>query len=330
MRRKLVVTLTTVKGSKQYTLGQIAKYIVALFLLLSVLSFFVSNLLLVHTSDELLNLSAEHQLLNDEYRTAIDNQESYQSRLQTLNETLATLTHQRDELVAERAQMGHRLSSLDTQLVNIESILGMNDPQADEDDAKPATESPLPADPVKRAQLVREQARYRQFMLYSIPNGQPVTGGRISDPYGWRTNPVTHKRQLHKGMDFAVNLGTPVYATADGVVEFAGYSRGSGYGRLVRLGHNFGFKSYYGHLKKVLVHSGQFVHKGQKIALSGSTGRSTGPHLHYEVRYLYTAVNPKPFLHWDIDHFDSLFAAVKGVKWESLSELYPLKQMAQQ
>ncbi|WP_104001321.1 M23 family metallopeptidase [Marinobacterium lutimaris] len=310
MRRKLVVTLTTVHGSRQYTLNQLAKYLVAGFLLMAALSFFVSNLLLVKTTDDLLDLEDTHQQLTDQYDLMLGTQQLYRTELDSLGDALSQLSDERDELAAVNQVMG-------TELGDLESMLGILDSE------------PV-ASPVERAAVAKAAAKERLFMLYGVPNGVPIQSERINDEFGMRYHPILKKRVLHSGIDFKANVGTPVYATADGVVEFAGFTKSSGYGYMVRLTHNLGFKTYYAHLDKVLVKPGAFVHKGQKIGLSGNSGRSTGPHLHYEVRYLYTAIDPEPFLKWGLNNFESIFTEVEDVPWESLSAMYPLNQTAQQ
>ncbi len=114
--------------------------------------------------------------------------------------------------------------------------------------------------------------------------------GKIRSGFGWRKDPFTQKRQYHTGVDFACSVGTPIKAAADGQVLFAG-NRG-GYGIAVILRHRAGYTTLYGHLSKPLVLTGQFVKAGQTIAKSGNTGRSTGPHLHFEVRKYGIPVNP--------------------------------------
>jgi len=99
---------------------------------------------------------------------------------------------------------------------------------------------------------------------------------------------------MHEGSDMAGSLGTPIYATADGVVVHAGWE--DGYGKLVRIRHDFGLETRYGHLSQVRVEVGQKVSRGEQIGDMGSTGRSTGTHLHYEVRVNGTAVNPMTFI----------------------------------
>ncbi len=127
-----------------------------------------------------------------------------------------------------------------------------------------------------------------------IPSSMPVKTTWYSSNFGMRIDPFTGKQAMHEGVDFVVPLGTPVFASAGGVVVYAGDN--SGFGNLVEIDHGNGVLTRYGHNSKLLVKVGQIVRRGQKIALSGSTGRSTGPHLHFEVRYKGVAQNPVRFL----------------------------------
>jgi len=117
---------------------------------------------------------------------------------------------------------------------------------------------------------------------------------RFSSPYGYRRDPKTGGRRMHSGTDFAAGMGTPIYATAEGVVTHAGWS--SGYGRLVKIQHEFGVETRYAHQSKLRVKVGQRVSRGQRIGDMGTSGRSTGVHLHYEVRVGGKAVNPMIFI----------------------------------
>ena len=310
MRRKLVLTLTTRHGSRQIFLHQLLAYLLLTFVLLSGLSFFVSNWLLVKTHDDLTDLERDHQDLNEQYQMLLGTQQLYISELDELGSSLTDLSAERARLMEENQEIGATLSTLETRLGLLQEPAGMSLEQ--------------------RLELSRMAARQRLFLLHSIPNGVPITAERINDSYGMRMHPVLKTRKMHNGMDFKAERGTPVYATADGVVEYAGYRKGSGFGNLVVLQHNFGFKTYYAHLQKVLVKSGTFVHKGQQIALSGNSGRSTGAHLHYEVRFMYRPLNPGPFLQWGLDNFNALFTEVEEVPWESLSAMYPLNQSGAQ
>jgi murein DD-endopeptidase MepM/ murein hydrolase activator NlpD len=128
----------------------------------------------------------------------------------------------------------------------------------------------------------------------SVPTLWPVSG-KLTDGFGSRRNPF-HKRssEFQAGQDIAAPTGTPVAATADGTVEFAG--RMSGYGQVVALDHGNGVHTRYAHLSTIEVHIGQLLKGGEQLGRVGSTGRSTGPHLHYEVRLGEEPVNPLAYL----------------------------------
>jgi murein DD-endopeptidase MepM/ murein hydrolase activator NlpD len=122
----------------------------------------------------------------------------------------------------------------------------------------------------------------------------------VSSGYGWRKHPIFKDAdgnkavRHHNGYDLSCPQGTPIYAAGDGVVEFAGWN--SGYGNLTRIEHGGGLSTRYGHQSKLLVKAGQVVKAGQKIGLVGSTGKSTGPHLHFEVRVDKKPVDPALYL----------------------------------
>ena len=117
----------------------------------------------------------------------------------------------------------------------------------------------------------------------NIPSGKPCTYSRISSPFGERIHPVYGRKSFHKGVDLAAPNGTPIYATADGIVAFAGVC--NGYGNFIKLNHQNGYKTGYAHMSRMVVSSGAKVRKGDLIGYVGSTGTSTGNHLHYEVYY---------------------------------------------
>jgi murein DD-endopeptidase MepM/ murein hydrolase activator NlpD len=166
---------------------------------------------------------------------------------------------------------------------------------------------------IELATLTSEQiAAMHRF----IPNGSPVEYKGVSSPFGYRTHPVTQKRTMHNGTDLIAAKKTPVYAQADGVVEFVGW--GKGFGRLVRIVHNYGFKSYFAHLDSFVVKTGDFVSKNDLIGYSGNSGVSNGPHLHYEVRFLDRPLNAFNFIKWNVDNYDKIFEKEKKVPWHSL------------
>jgi murein DD-endopeptidase MepM/ murein hydrolase activator NlpD len=129
----------------------------------------------------------------------------------------------------------------------------------------------------------------------AVPSDKPVKMAAFTSGYGVRSDPFKGRAAMHAGIDLAGPTGTPIYATADGLVSDAGFNSG-GYGNLVKIDHGRGIETRYGHMSAILVRAGQRVTRGQVIGRMGSTGRSTGSHLHYEVRIDSRAVNPIPFM----------------------------------
>ena len=127
-----------------------------------------------------------------------------------------------------------------------------------------------------------------------MPSGRPIAEGWLSSRYGKRNDPFTGKQDFHKGLDFAGKKGSEVIVVGDGVVSWTG--KRSGYGNLVEVNHGNGYINRYGHNQRHLVEVGEKVKKGQQIALMGSTGRSTGPHVHFEVLHNGKTVNPSKYI----------------------------------
>ena len=128
----------------------------------------------------------------------------------------------------------------------------------------------------------------------SVPAGMPLHGAMLTSDYGMRTHPVLGGRRNHKGVDLAQPTGTPVYATADGIVSRA--EPYSSYGNYIQIEHGAALQTRYAPLTGYAIAAGEQVRKGQLIGYVGSTGRSTGPHLHYEVRVAGHAVDPRPYM----------------------------------
>ena len=126
------------------------------------------------------------------------------------------------------------------------------------------------------------------------PAGAPIVKGWMSSPFGERVDPISGKKAWHEGMDFAGAKGSEVIAVANGVVVFAGYR--DGYGQMVEISHGKDMRTRYGHHEEVLVHAGQSVKRGDVIARMGSSGRSTGPHVHFEVLKEGRPVNPARYV----------------------------------
>ncbi|NOY62453.1 MAG: M23 family metallopeptidase [Gammaproteobacteria bacterium] len=212
-----------------------------------------------------------------------------------------------DENTHLKADISHKIEELDdiaVKLEDIEEIVGL----------KPQENSDIQ----DRLKLVTLTSAQKNFIFQNIPSGAPVSDVTITDRYGLRVHPITGKKKAHLGIDLRAKMKTPVYATADGVVEYSGYHKNSGYGNLLIISHNYGFKTLYGHLKKFVVRHGTFVRKGDLVAYSGNSGLSNGPHLHYELRYLQKALDPLNFIRWNMQKYEDIFKAEKKVKWDYL------------
>lgn len=179
---------------------------------------------------------------------------------------------------------------------------------------KPTTERPGdfanqggPFEPANPSQLSEEEQRIEEAMfdnldesillrelLQVIPFAKPVANSRVTSTFGRRVDPINKRWAIHKGMDFVGPYGGKVTATSPGTVTVAGTMRG--YGNVVEIDHGYGLTTRYAHLQKVLVSEGQSVKKGATIGTQGNSGRSTGTHVHYEIRYNKTALNPDKFV----------------------------------
>lgn len=126
--------------------------------------------------------------------------------------------------------------------------------------------------------------------LQSVPTIRPVNGGYLNAGYGYRLDPLDKVNRFHYGLDITVNQGTPVYAPADGSIKVVRYM--GGFGKSIKIDHGYGYNTFFAHLSKFNVKSNQKVNRGDIIGFTGNTGRSTGPHLHYEVHYYGKPQNP--------------------------------------
>ena len=134
----------------------------------------------------------------------------------------------------------------------------------------------------------------QQSVLNMLPNSKPIAAAYNSSSYGWRIDPFNGNKAFHEGLDFTANTGTPIRAAADGIVSST--EQGGAYGKLVKIEHGAGLETRYAHTSRILVKVGERVTKGQIVAEVGSTGRSTGPHLHYEIRLNGAALDPRKYL----------------------------------
>ncbi|MBF6057310.1 MULTISPECIES: M23 family metallopeptidase [Thiomicrorhabdus] len=299
MKNYFTITISDVYGAKHYSFKQAVRKFAWLWISVLLIFWVIGGISLYWMLFEARQIEADHELA-----------------LKTLKDSVAKTQADYEELLKEKilterelTQKSDQLTFLDQTLQGVEDLIGLKGNGVDSVDYQ---------DRMKRVQL---DSLGKRLMLELIPSGSAVKNYKgLTSPYGYRKHPITGLRQMHGGIDYKAEMGEPVLATADGVVQFAGYNKSSGYGNLISIAHSNGFRSRYGHLKSMDVKVGDYVSKGQVIGTVGSSGRSTGPHLHYEVWFLQRRLDPEPFQDWDLANYDSIFEQVKKVPWGSLSQ----------
>jgi len=292
MKDKFIITISDIHGSKQYTLSQFIKVVASWIAIAIVIIFLIGGMVVKYLSNH----------------------------VETLEKDKKELSQQKEILIKEIIKSQETLQSMDEQLKEAKKLIGL---EADENttvvknEAKEKnkdnniTKQNIPVDSKKLTP--------NEYILLTrlIPNGKPLNYRRISTRFGFRIHPITKRKQLHSALDLAADLGTPIYAPADGVVVYAGKKKY--YGNFLLIRHGLGFETAYGHLHRITVKTGDYVKKGERVALCGSTGRSTGSHLHYELRYLSKWLDPEPFMKgWSFKTYQDVMKKNKVVKWDSM------------
>lgn len=221
-------------------------------------------------------------------------------------QTIEQLHQVQHSLFSTLDQNQDQLRLMGTRLAELETLAG--------------SEGELEFDIEQRIRKARVGIFEKQALLSKIPNGIPMEYWRVSSKFGMRIHPITKRRHSHIGMDLRANLGTPIYATADGFVEKARSNYDKGYGNMITLRHQMGFSTRFAHLNKVLVKYGQYVRKGELIGLCGNSGDSTASHLHYEVLFLGKALDPKPFMKLNLANYEQITQAVRTIPWDSFHQ----------
>lgn len=290
MNDHFTVTIHDDNGVKQFNLHQFVKTVVlyvGVFMAFIGFSAVGTIYYLDYEVDRIEQKGLEMQISN----TALKEKNKLLNK--SMKETENILSIKKDEL-----------EDLSESLSKIEMMIGLNPPE----------DTPLK----ERINLTKVNSQEMMVLLQFVPSGTPIEFKGITSKFGYRMHPILKRREFHHGIDMRAKMKTPVYATADGIVEWAGMKKKSGYGRLIVIQHNYGFKTYFGHLKKVVVKSGQFIKKGDLIAYSGNSGRSNGPHLHYEIRFNERVVDPTLFLKWNLNNYQEIFKKEKKIPWQSL------------
>jgi murein DD-endopeptidase MepM/ murein hydrolase activator NlpD len=296
MPNRITVVIPTTKGQKTLRFGKKRTLTIVL--------------IMVSLPIVLAHIGYSYSQSQQQLKTA----ETHLSSVQVANNELEAkfleqveVTH---DLSQELEQKRDQLQLLGKRIDDVEVVLGLAN---NEDDVVA-----LPLEQRIDAAAIDSAVRATMFRL--IPNDSPITYQRISSSYGRRTNPISGSRQLHTGIDLTCKVGEQILAPADGVIETVRPSK-QGYGNYMTVRHAFGFMSSYAHLHRFKAKSGQFVSKGDVIATCGNSGNSTGPHLHYEVRFLGRTLNPQYLMDWSPENFDYVFEKEKKVQWGPLVEL---------
>jgi len=295
MKDNITVSVSSIHGTKHFSFGKKTRHTFK----------FISGMIFLGI---LLAAGIIYYLLNDAEFSKLKLRE-LENKSSSLSKEITSLTALKISLEQDLSEREERMQLVSDRLGDLENLLGM-----DNNDGK--LES--------RLDTATINSSIRVAMLTQIPSGPPVKNARTSSGYGKRIHPVTGIMKYHRGQDFAVNTGTPIYAPADGAIESIRPSD-KGSGNFLRILHSYGFSSSYSHLSKFAVKRGDFVKKGDLIAYSGNSGLTSGPHLHYEVRFIGRPLNPKPFLDWNVDKFDTIFKNVRGIGWESLVDKIELR-----
>lgn len=320
-QNKFIITVTDMYGSKQYSVHKIIKKILFGVLLTIILIGVITSIYIQFMHQKLDKFKTETQHFKKEMVVLKKEQMAFKEK----NKQLSYNNRQLNRRIRENNQ---KLTSMNKQLREVEEMIGVG-PDLNATFADRVTQARHYQEQQIQETLHDEKERITKdtkaktissieklLILNGIPNGKPLKYRRISSPFGYRTHPITKRKSFHAGIDLPAKQGTPIYAPASGVVSLA--KKKGGYGNFLLLTHSYGFQTAYGHLSRFAVKRGEYVSKGDPIAYVGSTGRSTGPHLHYEIRYLTKWLDPKYFMFWNTQEIHSITKEMKKVNWKSI------------
>ncbi len=290
MNNHFTITINDDNGVRQFNVHQIVKK--AIFYAASFLGFIalvaVGTILYLNSSVDAIELKRKNM------------QDAYLSLKQKNKELDESIKNTQLALIDKKRE----LAEVSDSLSEIETLIGL----------APVADMSLQ----ERVSATKLNSEHMATLMQFIPSGSPISYEGVTSNFGYRIHPTLNTKELHRGIDMRAKMNTPVYATADGIVEWAGFHERSGFGKLVILQHNYGFRGYYGHLNKIVIKSGKFVKKGDLIAYTGNSGMSSGPHLHYEIRFIQRAVNPYEFVKWSVKNYKDIFQKEKKIPWQSL------------
>jgi len=290
MNNHFTITINDDNGVRQFTLHQIMKkgllYVVSFLGFVALMA--IGTILYLNSSVD--SIEDKRKEVQNAYLMLKQKNKSLDSKMK---QTQLSLIDKKKELL-----------EVSDSLTEIETMIGMT--------------SVANMSLQERVNATKLNSEHMATLMQFIPSGSPIEYKGITSKFGYRTHPTLHRREFHRGLDMRAKMNTPVYATADAIVEWAGMHKRSGFGNLIILQHNYGFRTYFGHLNKIVIKSGKFVRKGDLIAYTGNSGMSSGPHLHYEIRFIQRAVNPYEFVKWSVTNYKDIFEKEKKIPWQSL------------
>lgn len=290
MNNHFTITINDDNGVRQFNLHQVIKKVaVHLVLFIGIVTVVAVGTILYlnYVVDE---IEAKRQATQKAYMMQ---KEKNQALDESIKETQMALIDKKKELI-----------EISETLSEIETLIGIT----------PVPETSLS----ERVTTTKVNSEHMATLMQFIPSGTPIKYRGVTSTFGYRIHPTLNSKELHKGIDMRADMKTPVYATADGIVEWSGYHQKSGFGNLVIIQHNYGFETYFAHLEKAVVETGTYVKKGDLIAYTGSSGMSSGPHLHYEIRFIQRSVDPLAFVKWSVKNYNNIFQKEKQIPWQSL------------
>jgi murein DD-endopeptidase MepM/ murein hydrolase activator NlpD len=259
--------------------------------------------------------SPQAKLVQAQYQKMKENYDLLKKQMESVQQQMSSLENRDNQVYRSIFAANPLPDSVRVKMIEqkkeVEKIQAMNDDELGKELAKTLSNlSARIAFQFDSYNEVEEMIKNQEEKLSSIPAIQPVSNrdlDRIASGFGMRIDPVYGTPKLHKGLDFTAPQGTPIYATGDGIIAAAGFS-GDGYGNHVEINHGYGYETLYGHMTKIKARYGQRVKRGEVIGWVGSTGKSTGPHCHYEVHVNGREVDPVYFFYNDLnaEQFDRL------------------------
>ncbi|MBT5934176.1 M23 family metallopeptidase [Sulfurimonas sp.] len=290
MDNHFTVTIHDDHGVKQFNVHSFAKKVFLYLFSFIIIFVFLGMGTILYLNSSVDSIKLKRHNAEIAYKDIESKNQQLQKSMQLTNNTLVSKKKELEEL--------------SDSLREIETLIGL----------KPVEETSIQ----ERVSATKLDSQHRAILLQLIPNGSPIVYRGVTSIFGYRIHPTLNRKEFHRGIDLKASMKTPVYAPADGIVEYAGYHKKSGFGRLIILEHSYGFKTYFAHLNKVVIKSGKFVKKGALIAYTGNSGLSNGPHLHYEVRFIHRNVDPFSFLKWTQKNYTDIFQKEKKIPWQSL------------